>query len=390
MGITAGGMIILLAISGGLPEIMWLGNGGMAGSAASAGMGGTWYTDSSPQGALENPVMASRLPLGITAGATGATVLDIEKRTRRVYDSFGGVVGEAEYAYNQNFTPLPGGIAVSMSTGALAASAGWRAVSTFSYDYRRVINDNSYIMVADETLSIRGMLSEFSLAGSYTAGDMFSFGAGGGYLTGTRDSEYLMDYEDPTAPDISLDTETDISGMIARGSVLADLGRVEVTAGIEQPIDWKYTVENYETELTLPMKVRSGFLYNPGNRLKSLFTADLWWSGTSSVEVAGEETDLRNSWGIGAGVQNTLPGSAMVRTGFSYESSPLSSALDRMAFTAGIGWVLGDVSLDAALAFSPVRWDQYQADGLPTFVYGDSLVMESSRTAFSLGVTKTF
>ncbi len=258
MGITAGGMIILLAISGGLPEIMWLGNGGMAGSAASAGMGGTWFTDGSPQGALENPVMASKLPRGFTAGATGATVLDIEKRTRRVYDSFGGVVGEAEYAYNQNFTPLPGGVALSMSEGALAASAGWRAVSTFSYDYQRVINDNSYVRVAEETLNVSGILSEFSLAGSYTAGNILSFGAGGGYLTGTRDSEYLMDHDDPTEPDVAVDTETDFSGMIARGSVLADLGRVEVTAGIEQPIDWKYTVENYETELTLPMKARSG------------------------------------------------------------------------------------------------------------------------------------
>ncbi len=77
--------------------------------------------------------------------------------------------------------------------------------------------------------------------------------------------------------------------------MLADLGRVEVTAGIEQPIDWKYTVENYETELTLPMKARSGFL-QPGQQAEEPFAADFWWSGTSSVEIGGEETDLRNSW----------------------------------------------------------------------------------------------
>ncbi len=118
-------------------------------------------------------------------------------------------MGEAEYAYNQNFTPLPGGVALSMSEGALAASAGWRAVSTFSYDYQRVINDNSYVRVAEETLNVSGILSEFSLAGSYTAGNILSFGAGGGYLTGTRDSEYLMDHDDPTEPDVAVDTETD-------------------------------------------------------------------------------------------------------------------------------------------------------------------------------------
>ncbi len=53
-------------------------------------------------------------------------------------------------------------------------------------------------------------------AGSYTAGNILSFGAGGGYLTGTRDSEYLMDHDDPTEPDVAVDTETDFSGMIAR------------------------------------------------------------------------------------------------------------------------------------------------------------------------------
>lgn len=390
MGITAGGMIILLAISGGLPEIMWLGNEGMAGSAAAAGMGNTWYADRSPQGALDNPVMASRLPEGFTAGITGQLALDVEKRTRRVYDSFGGVVGESEYSFNQNFSPLPGGAAVSWSDGTFSASGGYRAACTFAYDYGRVINDDNYVKVADEKLEVSGILSDFSLAGSWNTGGVLSVGVGGGFLTGTRTSEYTLEYVDPTAADIVTEIKTELSGMVVRGSALADLGRLLVSAGVEQPMNWKSTVEDTETELTLPVKVRSGFMYSPGNRLMSRFTADFWWAATSGVEIDGEDAALRNSWGFGAGVENTLPGNTIVRAGFEYDSSPVTSALDRMGFTAGIGWRLGDMSVDASLGFSPVRWDQYQIDGLPSFQPGDSLVVESSRTAFSLGVTKTF
>jgi len=390
MGITAGGMIILLAISGGLPEIMWLGNEGMAGSAAAAGMGNTWYADGSPQGALENPVMASKLPEGFSAGVTGQVALDIEKRTRRVYDSFGGVVGESEYSFNQNFMPLPGGAAVSWSDGTFAAAAGFRAVNTFSYDYGRVMNDDNYVKVADEELAVSGMLGDFSLSGSWNTGGILSLGAGGGFLTGTRTSEYTIEYIDPTVTDIQTETKAELSGMMVRGSAMADLGRFLVSAGIEQPMSWTSTVENTETDITLPMKARSGFVYRPGNRLMSKFTADLWWAATSGVEIDGQDAALRNSWGFGAGVENTLPGNTIVRAGFEYDSSPIASALDRMGFTAGVGFLLGDMSVDASLGFSPVRWDQYQADGLPSFLPGDSLVVESSRTAFSLGVTKTF
>lgn len=390
MGITAGGMIILLAISGGLPEIMWLGDEGMAGSGAAAGMGNTFYADVSPQGALENPVMSSGLPLGFNAGVTGRLVLDMEKRTRRVYDSFGGVVGESEHSFNQNLAPLPGGIAMSWADDAFAVAGGWRAVSTFSYDFKRVINDDSYVKVADEHLSVSGLQSEFSAAGSWKSGGMLSFGAGGGFITGTRSSDYTIFYVDPTSTDLEISTESDISGLVLRGSALADLGRVKVSAGAEQPLNWTVDTQGNLIDLTLPLKVRTGFMFEPGNRLMSFFAADLWWSSTSSVEIDGSDAGLRNSWGFGAGVENTLPGGMIARAGFEYDSSPVTSALDRMGFTVGMGWVIDDVSVDAALGFSPSRWDQSRADGLPSFVTGDSLVVESSRTAFSLGVTKTF
>ncbi|HPF31775.1 MAG TPA: hypothetical protein PK907_02045 [Candidatus Sabulitectum sp.] len=390
MGITACVMTILLAISGGLPEIMWLGNGGMAGSAAAAGMGETWYADGSPQGALENPVMASSLPRGFSAGVTGGAALDIEKRSRRVYDSFGGVVGESEYAFNQGFTPFPGGAAAGWSDGTFSAAAGWRAVGTFSYGYGRVMNDDNYVKVADETLDISGLLSDFSFSGSWSSGGLISLGAGGGFITGTRSSEYTIEYVDPTQADVILDTDQSLSGMVVRGSAMADMGRLVLIAGVEQPMGWKWETEGVDTDLTLPMKIRSGAVYAPGNRLMSVFAADFWWSPTSEVEIDDTDPGLGNSWGFGAGVENTLPGNTIVRAGFNYEASPISSALDRMGFTGGIGWRIGNTAVDAALAFSPVRWDQYEAEGLPTFQGTDSLVVESSRTAFSLGVTRWF
>jgi len=390
MGITAGGMIILLALSGGLPEVMWLGDEGVLGSAAAAGMGNTVYADISPQAVLQNPAMTSQLPEGFSVGITGAVALDIEKRTRRVYDSFGGVVGESEYSFNQNFHPLPGGAAISWKTSDLAFSAGWRAVSTFGYSYSRIMNDDNYVKVAEETLEISGVLNDFGFSAAWAQGELFSIGAGGSFVTGTRASNLRMQYVDPTASGYDIDLDTEISGMVVRGSALVNLNRVSISGGVEQPVGWKTSVESTETDITLPMVFRAGLRYQPGNRLMSLFVADFWWSGTEAVEVADADAGMRNSWGFGAGVENTLPGSTIGRAGFEYDSSPVVSALDRMKFTTGLGWILGDITVDAGVSFSPVRWDQYQADGLPTFTSGDSLVVESSRTAFTLGIEKTF
>ncbi|MCK5786558.1 MAG: hypothetical protein KAH54_08365 [Candidatus Sabulitectum sp.] len=390
MGITAGGMIILLALSGGLPEVLWLGDEGFPGSAGAAGMGNTVYADVSPQAALQNPAIASLLPEGFTVGATGALVLDIEKRTRRVYDSFGGVVGESEHSFNQNFHPLPGAVSLSWKQGNLAIAAGWRAVSTFGYAYSRVMNDGDYVKVAEETLDVSGMLSDFGLSAAWTQWEFLSIGAGGSFVTGTRSMDHEINFVDPTAADVDTEIETDISGIVARGSALISYGRVSFAAGIEQPLDWKTEVQSVSTDLTLPMTVRAGIRYLPGNRLMSLFAADLWWSATESVETGDLDAAMRNSWGFGAGVENTLPGNTIGRVGFEYDSSPIVGALDRMKFTTGLGWAVDDITVDAGVSFSPVRWDQYQVDGLPSFTPGDSLVVESSRTAFTLGIAKTF
>ena len=390
MGITAGGMIILLALSGGLPEINWLGDEGVLGSAAAAALGNTVYADVSPQAALQNPAMTSRLPEGFSVGITGSVALDIEKRTRRVYDSFGGVVGESEHGFNQNFHPLPGGIAVSWTQGDLALAAGLRASSTFGYEYTRVMNDGDYVKVAEETLDISGMLNDIGLSAAWTLWESVSFGAGGSFVSGTRSENYRISYVDPTVTDTDDEIDTDFSGIVARGSALVDLGRVSVSAGIEQPVSWKAEIEAVETDLTLPLTVRTGFRYLPGNSLMSLFVADFWWSGTSSVEIGDVDAAMRNSWGFGAGVENTLPGNTIARVGFEYDSSPLARALNRMSFTTGLGWAVEDYSIDAAVSFSPIRWDQYQVDGLPSFTPGDTLVVESSRTEFTLGLAKAF
>ncbi|MCD6587857.1 MAG: hypothetical protein J7K88_04845, partial [Candidatus Fermentibacteraceae bacterium] len=301
MGITAGGMIILLALSGGLPEVMWLGDEGVLGSAGAAGMGNTVYADISPQAVLQNPAMASMFPEGFSVGITGTVALDIEKRTRRVYDSFGGVVGESEYSFNQNFQPLPGGIAVSWKRNDLAFSAGWRAASTFGYSYSRVMNDDNYVKVGEETLEISGVLNDFGFSAAWAQGELFSIGAGGSFVTGTRSLEQRMQYVDPTASSYEIELDTEISGMVVRGSALVNLNRVSISGGVEQPVGWTTSEDSFEADISLPMVLRAGLRYLPGNRLMSLFVADFWWSGTQAVEVADADAGMKNSWGFGAG-----------------------------------------------------------------------------------------
>ncbi len=391
MGIVTSGMIILLALSGGLPEIMWQGDEGTCGSIASSGMGNTVYADVSPEAALTNPAIASELPEGFTFGVTGMLTLDVEKRTRRVYDSFGGVVGESEYSFNQNFQPLPGGVAVSWKSGEIAASVGWRASSTFGYNYTRVMNDDNYVKIGQEILEVSGILNDIGASFAWAQSEMFSFGAGGSYVMGTRSLSSKINWVDPTVTDVDEEVDTDISGLITRASVGAALDRVSLYGGIEYYAGWKTEVATVSNDVTLPLIARVGLRYQPGNRLLSLFAADFWWSGTSSVEIEDVDAGLRNSWGFGAGVENTLPGNTIARVGFEYDSSPIVAALNRMKFTTGLGWAVNELlSVDAAISFSPVRWDQYQNDGLPSFIPGDSLVVESSRTAFSAGITQVF
>ncbi|GEM_PF-459777 len=409
MSIIAAGVISILAVTAGLPEVMWLGDQDPAASAWSEGMGGCGFLENSALGALGNPAILGLTGDGLRVDAAAGATYVTEKRTRKVYDSFGSSIGESEYAFNTGLSFVPMGAAVSFRNAfglpkTFSAALGWRIPRSFDYSYDRIVRDNSYVETGREQFSVTGMENELALAIAFTPSEAFTFGIGGGYIMGSRDASWKVNHVDPALLDTLAVRNEDISGMVARGSVLFTPDRrVFIAAGIEYPMPlsfspeelddpaaWSAFPDSIDYDLDQPMKVHFGALYVPGNRLMSRFTGEFYWSADGSLEFEEENLGLRNSWGVRAGVENTLPGGPVARFGFGYDRSPIAAALDRMSFSAGMGFSVGEWTLDAGASFSPDRWRQTEITGLPSFAAGDSLTVEETETRLVFSISRVF
>jgi len=406
MSIIAAG--ILSFMIAGLPEVMWLGNPVGSASAVSCGMGGSGFMEVSALGILVNPSLLGISDHGLQVEFAAGMDFFVEKRTRLVYDQFENSIGESEYAFNRGIGFFPGGVALAIrgSGGlpeSLAFAGGWRVPSSFGYSYDRTVRDEAYVITGNEKLDVTGMLNEFVLAVSFIPSDVFSFGLTGGYITGSRDVTWEVSYVDPSLDSTYSHRSESMNGIVTRGSILFSPDRrVSVSAALEypmplsispetdgDPVTWNVLSES-DYDLDMPMTLRLGSIYIPGNSLKSRFTGEFNWSSDGSLEFEGENLGLKNSWGVNAGVENTLPGGPVARFGFGYRRSPIASALDRMSFTAGLGFYIGEWNLDLGASFSPDRWRQTEITGLPSFVPGDSLTVEETDTRVMFSISRVF
>ncbi len=395
-------------MTAGLPEIMWLGNPASSASAVSYGMGECGFMEASALGILENPSLLGIAGNGLQVEFSAGMDFFVEKRTRLVYDQFENSIGESEYAFNRGIDFLPGGVALAVrGWGGLpesfAFAAGWRVPSFFGYSYERTVRDDAYVITGNEELDVTGMLNEFVLAVSFIPSDVFSFGLAGGYVTGSRDVTWEVTHVDPSLDSTFSHRSESMNGIVTRGSILfAPHRRVFVSAALEypmplsisprsdgDPVTWNVLSET-DYDLDMPMTLRLGSIYIPGNSLKSRFIGGFFWSSDGSLEFEGDNLGLKNSWGVNAGVENTLPGGPVARFGFGYRRSPQASALDRMSFTAGLGFCVGEWNLDVGASFSPDRWRQTEITGLPSFVPGDSLTIEETDTRVMISISRVF
>ncbi len=374
-------MIALIALLCGLPEVMWLGGRNPATCAGSAGMGGGTFMDRSAFGALENPAYAC--VSGNRADFTGSLVYFRESRTRTVYDSFGGVVGESENAFNQSAVLSPGGFAGVFRLRNWGVAAGARAVGSFSYDFARTTRDEAYVRTALETLECTGLLWEFGASAGWSPTPGLSVGAGGGIVTGSRNVAWTKAYSDPSEPDESWELDESISGAVLRASGEIVLERVRLAAGVAAPMGWNVRSGGVDDGIDDALEVRCGVGYLPGNRLRSLFVAEADWRDEG-------EPGAGNTWGIRGGVENHLPGGPVARFGFDYRTSPLHRALDTFSFTAGAGFAFDSYRFDAGLLLTPSGWRQAEVAGLPSFESGDSLSMNTLSAALVLGLSRSF
>ena len=393
----------------GLPEVYYDGIAYPGCSARAMGMGMSRLVDLTPLGALTNPALLSGLPRGLVATMSGGLTMDTERRSLKVYDSFGSVMGESETSYNEGVDLLPAGVALSVRgvdwlPSSIAAGFGWRVPSAFSYDYSRTIRNEAYVETGTERLEVSGAMNEIDLSVAFLPSSRLCLGLGAGYRTGTRTITWTEDYVDPTLEDVLLSDGHDMTGLVVRGSaMLRPVGRVSLFAGIEQPMGLEHSDGLTDGgTLELPTRLFAAGLYVPGNRLRTTFAGSFYWSGDGSASYAGTDLGLDDSWGLGAGVEHCITGGPRVRFGFAYDRSPLSRALDAMTFATGLGAGLGGWEVDLGLSFSPRRWRKASVPDLfpydypgsplpsPSFDQGDSLSVEESSTRLLLSVTRSF
>jgi hypothetical protein len=408
MSIIAAGMISLMTVTAGLPEVMWLGEPLGSQSAVSHAMGGSGFMETSALGMLENPSLLGLSEDGLLVEFSGGADFLVEKRTRRVYDQFESSIGESEIAFNKEMAFFPGGAAVALRgvsglPGSVAFAAGYRVPAIFGYSYDRIIRDAAYVKTGEEMLDISGQLNEFDLAVAFMPSEALTFGLAGGYVTGSRDVSWEVAYTDPSQDGTLAGRNESMSGVVTRGSLLfAPHRRVFVSAAVEypmalsvspensgDPVDWN-TLSDEDYDLDMPMTVKLGALYVPGNFLRSRVTGEFYWSSEGSLQFEDVSLGLSNSWGMSFGVENTLPGGPTARFGFSYRRSPIAASLDRMSFTTGLGFRSGDWNLDLGGSFSPDRWMQTELAGLPSFVSGDSLTVEETDTRVMFSISRAF
>lgn len=389
-----GGLLALAAITGGLPEDCLLGTPGFPVTARSLAMGRSEFMDPSPMGALANPSTAASAGAGLTLSASGGLDLGVEKRTRTVYDSFGSSIGEAEHSFDRTTGFLPGGMAAALSgldgmPRGLGLAAGWRVQASFGYDWDREVRSEYYALLGSEALSISGTAGELCASASFSPLDAVSLGLGAGWLSCKREESWRQVWVDESVPDVLETQESDLEVVTVRAAVTARPSRrVAASAGFEAPLSAGWSGDA-DGPLDLPPLARAGFLWIPGNALRSTFTAEFSYRAMSGARFDGADMGLRDSWSASAGVENSLPGGGPeCRFGFRYDRSPIARGLDCVSVTAGLGFDLDGWAVDAGGLFSPRTWEQVDVGSLPSFSDDDSLAVEETETILLLSLSR--
>ena len=381
---------------GMLPEVMQWGSQYPSTSARALGMGNSDFLDPSPAGTLINPALLGLSDNGLCFSLSGGVYRMTERRSVKVYDSFGSAMGESETAFNDLIDMFCSSAAVSVKgvewlPASLAISAGFRRPNTFDYDYHRINRNDYYVKTGEESLEISGGINELGTSLAFSPTETFTFGLGFSYSFGSRNQRWEETFSDPVIPDVLEEINTDISSASIRGGLLVDVfDRVSILAGVEKPMFYEISGDE-ETDVSFPIKLTIGGIYVPGNQLRTRFSGGAYWSSDNTAELDGVSLELKNSWGVSAGVEHFFPGGPAGRFGFRYDRSPQSQSLDAISFTAGIGTAVAEnYLLDFGFSFSPRKWRTTSISNLPSFDACDTLTVEETSTFFLISLSRTF
>jgi len=363
-------------------------------SARSLSLGHAYLTDESgPPSMMGNPAGLADQTTRWRFMFSGDVARIKETRKYPIFDAFNAVLIYNNYALNDHlYSKMDGGIAYRVPTDAVESFVLCLAsYSAYSFDYTygeevRARYSSGGIMdtkLGENDLDIAGDLRTLSFgAATKTHGPLsvgFAFNTLEGSWTYTRGVYYA---DTVAARDSNLVERFKYSnkgfpGELNFGAAYVINDRVKVGARVLLPTgEYKFksdgTLTHGDTLFTgggdqiikYPKRLSLGVQFRPASEYRPLLLLE-------GEVYTYHDTDptLKNTFEIRAGVEHQVIPGAPVRFGYTYSTSPTDANRANSMFTAGIGFIVRNLSFDFGVELGTINY--IQSDLFAQHFYGD-------------------
>ncbi|MCD4827887.1 MAG: hypothetical protein K8R90_00460 [Candidatus Cloacimonetes bacterium] len=353
---------------------------------------------------LLNPANLGAQPAGLHVQLGGALLMDADKRSIPLFDSFDSVVDEATYADNTNtWSEFSLAAAWGRSFGLHTVQLGLHHAPVVNFDARyeeEVRTDdnsdyNSYPpLIAWNEIDSEGAITAtggtLSLQ-SRSLLDWFSVGVSVEMLSGERTWERRVVWTEAARdsvqtfilPDQARKTDTEWDGMRFRGGLQcqlndrvalalaytakAELDQTLKTRTLVQPLysEGYGNVVETDGEYILPGSVRLGVHYQPRNFWRTHVNFDV-----ELVQWSGVDAGFDDAWRWYVGIEHSVWQTTPLRLGFRWETSPVDDSVAMPTITGGAGFpLMAGVNVDVALHYTQRSY--HATDLFPDGYYND-------------------
>ena len=340
-------------------------------SARSLGMGGSSIAeDNGASGLFSNPATIA-LSKNIDVSANLSITRYGEEITRKIFDEFDNVIGNAGYASNTNYyiQPTMFGAVVPLGKFGLPniinLGLGFSRACDFSYDYEETFFDNNYVKDYEIDYQIKGQIYDYAFGLSLQPHRAINIGIGFHYFDGdweaTKDKIYFQDsyltYRNAANKFENISGARFSFGAVFQPLTFAKRLMIGVYAKTPTKITGDYlmyTSEPMDREITRPGEYGFGISYMPKNEIPSRLSLDVIYTPWSEVkdELDGddllEDVEFDNTVGVHLGVEHLLVGNMPVRAGFYYTPLYINNEINSINFTLGAGYNIKQVKFDVA------------------------------------------
>jgi hypothetical protein len=312
---------------------------------------------------------------------TGALRLNIEERTRVVYDNFENALGEVAFADNYGATGLAGPVAVAGRVGPVTLGAGAAPLRDFSYDYLKEYRDDFYIKIGEDRVRQAGSLYAAAAAAAWRPTGWLAVGLAGGYAFGRRQLEWWQIEGADTLYSIESGSPRGIA--YCGGVALRPGARFSIAADYRGPIELSNWTGGEAVEAkSLPGSGGLSVSYRSSGTLPSTITAEgryQLWGASDSV--------FRNTLLLRAGVEHVLLNLVRLRYGFGVEPLPANPAAQVVDLGLGLGFDAGPLVIDVGLMH---QRSVLGGSDFVTPLVEDGVKVYENRTAIAVTLSRGF